>query len=181
MRKVILAVGGLFLLLGLSAAVFFIAILRDRLYDQKEIANETFKMRISAYREALAIPPGVYFVFQSAPIKTEEWRKIMTVTGDEGIPVDPTHLRFVGPEIGYGFMSNFYAVTTDAGMNWTIWDGVKHIPVEYYEQHNLSPYIEDIELHPDGTGKMRMHKSFSKRDRGPDLVTKDYGVNWYIE
>ena len=130
---------------------------KDQLYDQRDITNERFKMRILAYREkAVILPPGVYFVFQSAPVDSDKWQDVLTVKGDQPIPIKPQQLNFAGPYVGYGFISSYYIVTTNAGKNWSIWDGHQLLHQANRQATNLSPYIEEIQMQIDGTGRMRL-------------------------
>ena len=66
--------------------------------------------------------------------------------------------------------------TTDAGHIWFVWDGDKNIPDG--RQHNLSPAPKEVDLHPDGTGRMVLYPFFKEREKGPDLYTSDYGQHW---
>lgn len=154
----------------------------DEMYDQTEVANERFKMRITAYKEKGVFLPGVYFVFRSAPVESDKWQDVITVKGDEPISIRRQQLGFVAPRIGYGFIGSHYMVTTDAGSNWVIWEAEKKLlDDEYQKRNNLSPYIEEIQLQPDGIGRMRLRKYFNDRERGSDLLTVDYGLNWYFK
>lgn len=155
---------------------------QEQIYEQREVTNESFKMRITAYKEKGVLLPGVYFVFRSALSETDKWQDVITVKGDEPISIRPQQLGFVGPRIGYGFIGSYYMVTTDAGNNWSIWHAEKQLfDDEYKKRNNLSPYIEEILIQPDGTGRMRLYQYFSERERGSDLFTTDYGLHWYFK
>lgn len=173
-------VGIITFLLGLSiwGVVYFDVLRHDEVYDQIEVTNQSFKIRITAYAEKGVILPGVYFVFRSAPANSEKWRDVLTVRGDEPVPIRRNQLGMVSDRTGYGFISTYYLVTTNAGNDWTIWDAQKHIPDDEYQRTNLSPYIEEVQMQPDGNGRLRLGKYFSKRERGPDLFTSDYGLHW---
>lgn len=156
--------------------------LQDQVYDQLEIGNESFKMRITAFRERGQFLPGVYSVFQTARSGSDNWGELLTVRADDPYPLRPEQLRLVGPQVGYAVIGSHYMVTTNGGKDWSRWDGEKQLPVdEYRAKHNLSPYIEAVQIQPDGTGRMRLHEFFSDRELGPDLVTSDYGVHWKLD
>jgi len=177
-------VGIITFVLGASVwgVVYLIGSGQDEIYDQRELANESFKMRITALKEKGVFLPGVYFVFRSAPVKSDKWQDVITVKGDEPISIRRQQLGFVAPRIGYGFIGSHYMVTTNAGNDWSTWDAEKQLlDDEYQKRNNLSPYIEEIQIQPDGTGRMRLRKYFSERERGSDLFTSDYGLHWYFK
>ena len=170
-----------FVVVGSLSGVFLLNRFgKDEIYDQREISNENFRIRITAYKEKYVFPPGVYFVLQSAKVGSDKWQDVMTKKGDEPIPIREQQLRFINQRTGYAFIGSYYMVTTNAGENWTIWDGEKQVSAEY-KKRNLSPYIEDIQLQPDGTGRMKLYNYFNQPERGPDLFTSDFGLNWSLK
>ena len=92
-----------FVVLGASVwgVVYLNGLRQDEIYDQREVANESFKMRITAHKEKGVFLPGVYFVFGSAPVESDKWQHVITVKGDEPISIGPQQLGFVGSLIGY--------------------------------------------------------------------------------
>ena len=68
-----------------------------------------------------------------------------------------------------------YAVTTDAGKSWSVWDAARDLPgwqcCDYV-------YIQAIDLAVDGTGTMAVD---TERDVGvnvSELQTHDHGQHW---
>ncbi len=168
--------------LSISGIVYFHILRHDEVYDQIEVTNQNFKIRITAYAEKGVMLPGVYYVFRSAPINSDKWQDVLTARGDEPWPIRREQLGMVSDRTGYGFMSTYYLVTTDAGNNWSIWDAEKRLlDLDNQKQTNLTPYIEEVQMQPDGNGRMRFRKSVSKQERGPDVYTSDYGVNWFVK
>lgn len=156
--------------------------LQDQVYDQREIMNETFKMRITAFSERGELLPGAYFVFQTARVGSDEWGDLLTVKGDEPIPLRPEQLSLVSSQVGYGIIDSHYIVTTNGGDDWSLWEANKQLPVDDYQaKHNLWPSIEEVQIEADGTGRMRLRRFLNERERGPDLVTRDYGVHWSLD
>jgi hypothetical protein len=51
-----------------------------------------------------------------------EWREILTVRTDEPISIPRENIRFVDDQICLFFHDNYYAVTSDSGRSWSIWD-----------------------------------------------------------
>lgn len=145
----------------------------EKINEQAEFSNDVFKIRVTAYAEQNAgFVGGAYYVFDSAPIGSNNWQRIVTVRHDDPIPIPHQQIRFVSDKVGYVFMIWTYAVTTDAGATWKVWDAFKDLP-----QLQDHPPIEGVRIESDGTGKM----TFRDSKAAPDLHTKDYGNHWSVE
>lgn len=155
---------------------FFNDSARGEVYDSWETANAVFKIRIAAYKEMAAFTPGAYYVLQSTAIGSNDWREIITIKTDEPHPIRREQLRFVSDHVAYIFMSTYYIVTTDGGHTWFVWDGNRDVPNG--RQYNLSPAPKEVDIQPDGTGRMVLYPFFQEREKGPDLYTTDYGRHW---
>lgn len=167
-------------LLGLSiwGVVYFNILRHDEMYDQIEVRNQTFKIRITAYTEKGVLLPGVYFVLRSAPVNSDQWKDVLAVHGDEPIPLRREQLGLVTDRTGYGFIGTHYLLTTNAGNDWSSWDAEKHLPDDEYQRTNRARYIEEVQILPDGNGRLRLGRFSSERERGPDLFTSNYGLHW---
>lgn len=75
-------------------------------------------------------------------------------------------------------MSKSYAVTTDSGRTWSVWDAEKDLP---YRQHNLWPSIKEVHLDSGGTGNMTLQPLVDQAGTVPLLHTNDYGRHWYVD
>jgi hypothetical protein len=142
------------------------------------VANAEFKLSVTAYREKALFTPGAFYVFQFAPKDSDDWREVLTVQTDEPIPIPREKIRFVNDQVGYFFMSRYYAVTTDGGHTWSIWDAEKDLT---YRQHNLWPSIKDVRIETGGTGKMTLPPLVDQIGDVPVLYTNDYGRHWSVE
>lgn len=150
--------------------------------DQWEVANTEFKVRITAYPEDAFPTQGVLYVFQSAPVRSGNWHKIAIVSTDQLIAEHDGWVRFVSNRVAYAFLNSYYMVTIDSGRTWAVWDANKELPVEQFmQQYNLWPGIKEIEMRPDGTGKMTLYQYLTNREKGPELYSTDYGQHWAIK
>lgn len=111
-------------------------------------------------------------MFQAAPEGSKDWREIMSLRQDDPVPIPRNQIRFVNDQIGYIFMVYNYAITTDGGATWFVWNIVEDLPG--WHQNRVA--IEEVQIAPDGKGVM-MLTSFSKQ-KAPNLYTEDYGRNW---
>lgn len=151
---------------------------RGKVIDRWEVSNAEFKVCVTAYRERALFTPGAFYVFQSALKDSVDLHEIMTVRTDEAIAIQRQNIRFINNQIGYFFMSRYYAVTTDSGRTWSIWDAENNLA---YRQHNLWPSIKEVHIQSDGSGKMTLPPLVDQGAAVPRLRTNDYGRHWNVE
>lgn len=151
---------------------------RGAVIDRWEVSNHEFKLCVTAYRERAIFTPGAFYVFQWAERDSDNWHEILTVQTDEPIPIPREKVRFVNDRIAYLFMSRYYAVTTDSGRTWNIWDAEQQLP---YRQHNLWPSVKEVHLQTDGVGKMSLPPLVDQGEEVPLLHTTDYGRHWNVQ
>jgi hypothetical protein len=142
------------------------------------VANAEFRIRVTAYRERAIFTPGAFYVFESALAGTDDWHEIFTLRTDEAVPIPRDRVRFLNDQIAYFFMSKSYAVTTDSGRSWSVWDAERDLA---YRQHNLWPSIKEVHLDAGGSGKMTLPPLVDQTGTIPLLRTNDYGRHWQIE
>ena len=180
MKTAILGIVALILVTGAGGVILFIGLRKD--IRSKGTCKRELQNAYHGSQGNGRVSPGSVLRIQSASSESDKWQEVMRVKGDEPIPIRHEQLGFVAPRIGYGFIGSYYMVTANAGHNWSIWDAQKKLPGDEYQKRlNLSPYIEEIQLQPDGTGRMRLHKYFNDRAQGPDLFTSDYGLHWFVK
>lgn len=173
------------LMVGISACSIFLyaASQHRKAFDELEVANAKFRMRVTAYDEVAPFAlPGARYVFQSAPLTSTAWIDVLTVKADQAAPIPRNQIRFVSNEIGYFFIDNYYTVTTDGGRTWFVWDANKELPVrQFIKDYNLWPAIKEIHLDSTGAGRMTLYQYLSEREKGPELFTLDFGRHWALK
>jgi len=142
-----------------------------------ETTNHTFKVRVTAYDEkgSYPSPGGGYYVFQSAPVGSENWGEIMTFRHDDPIAIPRDQVRFVSDLVGYVFMGWQYAVTTDGGRSWSLWDASKDPALSKTYRYDS---ILGVSISPDGNGEMTFRLTGETKQ---GFKTKDYGQHWSTE
>lgn len=141
-----------------------------------EGSNNIFKVRVTAYaEEGGGFVAGAYYIFESAAVGSDNWREVMTVRHDDPVEIPREQVRFVSDQIGYAFMLYKYAVTTDGGTTWSVWDATRDLP--YWQRTRAA--IKEVRLVSDGTGMMSL-TSFTNEE-APELYTEDYGLHWAAE
>src|SRR5712692_9423507 len=127
----------------------------EKINERTEVSNNVFKIRVTAYAEENpGFIGGAYYVFESAPSSSNDWRKITTVRSDDPVPIPRQQIRFVSNLVGYVFMIWMYAVTTDGGVTWNVWNAFDELP--QWRDHSA---IDQIQINPDGTGSMSFRAS----------------------
>lgn len=146
---------------------------RDDAFASEEKENSTFGVKITAFRERRTfgqVLGGAYYVFEAKNKSERDWKKFMVYKYDDPIPIDKNSIVFVNETVGYVFMINRLAVTTDGGRNWPVWEVSKIEPLK----DDLSCRIQKVDVLQDGTGTMDIKCNKS----AIVLSTKDFGVSW---
>jgi hypothetical protein len=147
----------------------------DHVIETWETTNQTFKVRVRQYDEnASIVLPHYYYTFEASAPGSDQWREIMTVRTDDAIAIPRQQVQFLGNQIAYAFMTTKYAVTTDAGHSWSVWDANEKLTDLKYRN---GAFIKDAHVSPDGSGSMVL-ASRSDVTELTRLHTSDYGQHW---
>lgn len=145
----------------------------ERINEQWETTNGTFKVRVTAFAEENGgFVGGAYYVFETSATGSDIWREIMTVRLDDPLPIPRDQVNFVTDQVGHAFMLYNYSVTVDGGVTWSVWYGPKDLP----RWRDTRANIEKAQILPDGTGTMTLRSSTDQA--APELHTNDYGRHW---
>jgi hypothetical protein len=141
-----------------------------------EIAGATFTVRISAFPEEHGgFVPGAYYRFESFPTGGKSWVPAMEFRHDDPIPIPRQDVKFLTLKTAYAFMGWKYAVTTDGGNHWRVWNAEKDLAGWRCCNYRL---IKGVELEPNGAGKMFLRPIPGHPGEVPELVTADFGWHW---
>ena len=138
--------------------------------------NGTFEVRATAFREnrvfgqALAGADYVFEVRRSGG----DWRRIIDFHHDDQVAIQEQQIGFVNGQIGFVFMGWLYAVTTDAGESWHIWNA-NDTDVFGAERVGYDG-IKSVKIEESGKGKMLLN--VFGRPNPLELQTSDFGVTW---
>ena len=163
-------------IIALRAALSFFNPFMGEVVEAWEAPNQAFRVRINQHAERGMIPvAGAYYVFQSAPPGSDSWREVMTFRHDDPVPLPREQVRLINDRVGYVFMGWMYAVTTDGGASWSVWDAGKDLPDWECCNYRL---IKDVRFAADGTGVMILDPIPQRRGEVPELHTSDFGRHW---
>lgn len=151
-----------------------------------EKTNNTFTIRTVVFREKTFVGftfiPGPHYIFETKGQGDEDWREFLAFRHDYLDPIDEDRskfvddrVEFVSDRLAFVYMGRMYAVTTDAGRSWTLWDGI-----DYRFPKGRMGYdgIQGIELLTNGVGVMNVNLIGTDEHLG--LHTENYGVNWLV-
>jgi hypothetical protein len=175
---VLVAAVGLFVALKRPViSMFVFGPYMGRVTESWEQSNQTFKLRVDRHAEENSVVGGAYYVFRSAPSGSDTWRDIMTFRHDDPNPIPRDQVQFLNDRVGYVFMGWMYAVTTDSGASWSIWNAEKDLHQWLCCNYGL---IVSINLQLDGTGTMILNPIPKRQGEVPQLHTKDFGQHWNL-
>lgn len=141
-----------------------------------ETTNGAFKVRIERRSEIFNFLPRYYYDFKSQSPGAIRWRKIVTTRTDDPKPLPRNQVRFVNDEIGYVFMVSTFAITTDAGNHWSVFDVRTDPPLGKHDSYLI---ITDVKVEANGMSTMMV---YSKADQNEvELHSKDYGKHWNVD
>jgi hypothetical protein len=133
-------------------------------------SNDNFKIRVQMFpEEGAGFVLGGYYVFQSADMDSDNWADIVTYKQDDPDPIPCDRIRFLGDRVAYLFMGQMFAVTSNGGRSWNVWEIAKD-PA----WRDRSAGIEGIQL-SEGVGTMTLRIIGDKR---AILRTNDNGYHW---
>jgi hypothetical protein len=167
-------------MLGLSAWIVhgFLLPGQGPVLEEWETHNAKFKVRVQRRADLYGIM-SYWYVFQSAQKDSTRWREITRHLYDEPDALPKKQIRFVTKDVGYLFFQLKYAVTVDSGNTWTVFDFGNN-PSFKPEDLDYSR-IADVEIQPEGTGKLTMFKYDITHGRSTLFFTYDYGQHWVLK
>ncbi|HMF90345.1 MAG TPA: hypothetical protein VKL40_06860 [Candidatus Angelobacter sp.] len=141
------------------------------------IPGPAFTIRVSAFPEENGgFVPGQYYRFESLPSGATSWVTALDFRHDDPVPIPRQNIRFLSPQTAFVYMGWRYAVTTDGGKRWDVWNAEKDLPGWQCCNYGL---IKEVQLKPNGAGRMILNPIQDRRGEVPELVTSDFGVHWF--
>ena len=134
-----------------------------------------FWIRVTEHPEIkkLSFIAGAYYVFESGSSESGPWKNIMTVHLDDPDPIPTSNVVFVNSRMGYVFLYDKLAVTTDAGLTWSSWE----LAQGNKDWKPKNAIIRSVLLANDGTGVLKAEIFAS--GNVVSLHTEDFGRNWH--
>lgn len=147
---------------------------RGEVKDRWIADGKIFSICITVYEEEGGAPlSGRFYVPQSSAAGTGNWQEVMTVFTKDPVPIPRENARYLTDRIAYFYMKQKYAVTTDGGLAWSVFDAGK--------QHDNYAFIKDVHVGADGIGVITFHDVPSQGREVPELYTRNHGQHWSPE
>lgn len=150
---------------------------RKKIVETWKTSNGNIKMRVLAYYLEGVVPAGVYYTFQSFDSDWSEWQSIMTSRHDQSLPIPTDSVVFLTDTTAYAMMGSMYAVTTDGGDTWSVWDAERDFEMGRLSDHWI---IGHVGIAASGNGTMKLWASAQPSETFV-LHTSDFGRNWNSE
>lgn len=146
------------------------------LLDTWETRNSKVTIRVRKFQEKDPVFLHHFlYVFDSSMIETNTWRDIMTVRQNDDRPIPRDQVHFLEGDIVYLFMNSKFAVTTDRGGTWSVWDAAD----ELRDWHQSYVYIQEANIDADGSGRLSLLPFPDSKASAPVFETTDYGRHWF--
>lgn len=150
---------------------------RGEVVEQWENSLEGLKIRVTEYKEANPVYLTHFFYVFESSAASGGWHEIMCVKNDDDIPLPRDQIRVLNDQIAYVFMNEKYAVTTDGGRSWNVWEATP----ENLPELQFAANIRDVRINIDGTGIMQLRSLVSGQIATVTISTKDHGRHWNLE
>ena len=134
----------------------------------------TCKVRITSYSRVFLMSSGPVYKFESRPVGSSQWREFLSFEQDDLIDIGPEWVKFVDNNVAFVYIGWMFAVSTDGGHQWSVWNGSRD---EHLRDELNYKLIESVAINLDGSGEMLLKLSSMPSDRYR-LTTVDYGKNW---
>jgi hypothetical protein len=135
-------------------------------------SNNRFRIRVRMFPEqGIGFVLGAYYVFDSAATNSDKWVHILTSKEDDPDPIHRERIRLVNENVAYVFMPRDFAVTTNGGASWKVWNITRDL--EGWHDHRSS--ITDVNIYLNGRGTMKLA---IVGNRQGELHTTDFGYHW---
>ena len=145
---------------------------RGNALETWETTNNRIRIRLTAYEERGAYLAGTYYGFESAPETSTAGKEFMVFRHDDRPEIPREQVRFVSDKVAYVFMGWMYAVTTDGGVNWFVWNAQNDLANWQCCNYGL---IKDVNISADGKGRMILNVIPGRRGEVAELCTIDFG------
>ncbi len=148
----------------------------DYTYQNGWQGKNPFSVKVERIPESCsfaAVVAGANYIFSARQGNSESWRQIMIVHHDDPIDIPKNSIKIFSEKVAYTFMNGDYAVTSDNGKTWAVWN-VDKIPNWNFLDYG---YIKEVTISEDGVGLLKLNP-LGKYKEIPEFYTSDFGKNW---
>ena len=147
-------------------------------YEVVDVTGPAFTVRLPAFHEENGWPvAGAYYRFESLLHDGNGSVRAMEFRHDDQVPLPSQNVKFVTADRAYLFMGWKYAVTTDGGKSWAVWNTETDLPKWECCNYQL---ITKVEMRSDGIGKMTLNPIPGRSGEVNQLFTSDSGRHWAL-
>ena len=138
-------------------------------------SSQSLEIRVTRRPELEGPVAGAHYAFESRRAGETEWRPVSTVRHDDWVDLPSDRIHFVGCNTAYLSMCSTFAVTTDCGESWSVWEASTVTWARGLVNYGL---IQTVVVQANGEGTMTLNDVALRRG-GPHLAqTADFGRTW---
>lgn len=142
---------------------------------EKQNGHLAIRVKASIEKENWA-GAGADYIFESTATGSGDWKIIMVFHHDDPVKIPTEQIRFLSDDkTAFVFMGWVFAITTDGGNLWSVWDARKDLPGWQCCNYGL---IRDVEIRFDGSGTMLCNPIPGRSGEVSKLQTMDFGRSW---
>jgi hypothetical protein len=166
---------GLIQIVVLCALIFSSCARQGEEVSRWETADSAIHVRIIELVEVGGFPNGAYYVFESRSPTDKDWHHVMTFRHDDQVRIPTESVIIKSTSLAYVSMGWMFAVTTDSGRTWSVWNAESNLPGWTCCNYGL---IRSVDLDSGGSGTMTLNPIRGRTGEVPRLYTNDYGRTW---
>ena len=140
-----------------------------------ENADSAIQIRVIERAEVGKFLNGAYYMFESRSPTDNEWHHVMTFRHDDQVGIPTESVIVKSSSLAYVAMGWMFAVTTDSGRTWSVWNAKNDLPGWTCCNYGL---IRSVDLDSSGSGTMTLNPIRDTAGEVPRLYTSDYGRSW---
>ena len=140
-----------------------------------ENSDAAIHVRIIERAEVGNFLNGAYYVFDSRSPTDNEWHHVMTFRHDDQVGLRKESVTVKNISVAYVAMGWMFAITTDSGRTWSVWNAKKDLTGWSCCNYRL---IRSVDLDSNGNGTMTLNPIRGRAGEVPKLYTRDYGRSW---
>ncbi len=149
----------------------------NSILDRWQTSNAVFEIRVTEYEEKHFPLSKFRYVFEASRRGSPGWREFMTARTDNDMPIPSKQVRFLSDRAAYLFMMDKYAITTNGGDSWSVWEANQATPNLQYPGQS---FIKDVKVEPDGSGILQLAFQLGE-EKVKQFRTEDFGHSWKSE
>jgi hypothetical protein len=147
---------------------------KQPIIDNWQTSNSTFTIRVRESQEKQFPLTKFCYTFESSSDDSSDWHQVIKSCTNDDIAIPRDWIQFVSDQTAYIFMMDKYAVTTNGGNSWFVWEANQ---AKINTERPGSWFIKEVRVISDGSGTLVL-TSRADSQLTKELHTEDFGYSW---